>query len=88
MYLIAKSGGHGSYGNGDINSFINFYINTSERVEVTASIRHIERFSKSGLAIYNSEVPETVGRKKGEEHRQLQSVMYFMQTQKAFCLTK
>ena len=38
-------------------------MNTSEKAKLTASIRHIERFSKSGIPIYNFEVPDTAGRK-------------------------
>ena len=30
--------------------------------------------------IYNSEVPDTTEKREGKEHRQLQSVMHFMQT--------
>ena len=63
MYLLAKFGGHGSYGNGDIISYISFYINTTEKAKLTSSNRHIERFSKSRIPIYNSEIPDTAGRK-------------------------
>ena len=35
-------------------------MNTSRKAELAASIRHIERFSISGVPIYNSEVPDTV----------------------------
>ena len=63
MYLLAKFGGHRSYENGDINSFINSYMSILEKVELTTSIRYIVRFSKSGILIYNSKVPDTAGRK-------------------------
>ena len=56
-------GGHRSYRNGDINSYIKSFVDTLEKVELTASIRHIARFLKSGIPIYNSEVPDTLGRK-------------------------
>ena len=36
---------------------------TSEKAELTASVRHSERFSKSEIPIYKSKVPETAGRK-------------------------
>ena len=39
MYLLVTFGGHKSYGNGDINSHINFYINFWEKSELTASVR-------------------------------------------------
>ena len=68
MYLLAKFGGYSCYGNGDINSDI-------ENAKLTASDYHVERFSKSGISTYNSEVPDTAGRKnkkKEEEPRQLQ----------------
>ena len=63
MYLLVKFGGRRSCGNGDIDSYINSYMYTSEKAELTASIHHLQRFSKSGIPIYISEVPETAGRK-------------------------
>ena len=60
MYLF---GGERSYGNGDINSYINAYMNTSEKAEFIASILRIERFSKSGISIHNSEVSEKMGKR-------------------------
>ena len=62
MYLLAKFGDHKSYRNGDVSSF-NFYMDTLEKAELTASIRCIGRFIKSGRPIYNSEVPDTAGKK-------------------------
>ena len=54
-----KFGGHRSYGNRGINSGINCYMNTTIEIDkLTSSIRHTERFSKSEIPIYNSEVPE------------------------------
>ena len=38
-------------------------MNVFEKAEITASVRHIERFPKSRIPIYNSEVPSTTGRK-------------------------
>ena len=69
MYLLAKFGSYRLYGNGDINSYISFYINTLENDEFTASVRHIEIFSKSGMPIYNSKVPDTTGRKTRKRRR-------------------
>ena len=63
MYLLAKFGGHRSYGNEDINSYINCYMNTSEKPELTSSIRHIERLSQLGTSIYCSEVLGNADRK-------------------------
>ena len=83
MYLIAKFGGHRFYGNGDINS----YLNNSQKSDLTASVHHIERFTKSGLSIYDSKVPDSAGAKKREEEeesRQLQSLTRITQTQKCF----
>ena len=62
MYLLAKFGDHKSYRNGDVSSF-NFYMDTLEKAELTASIRCIGRFIKSGRPTYNSEVPDTAGKK-------------------------
>ena len=67
MYLLAKSGGHRCYRNGDINSYINSYMDILGKAELTASIRHIARFLKSGIPIYNSEVP---GRQKSEKEKE------------------
>ena len=70
-----------------INSYINSYMDTLEKAALDASICLIARFLKSGIPIYNSEVPDTAGRKKQkeeEEHRQLQIVLYFTQTQKGW----
>ena len=57
MYMHAKFGGHMSYGNGDINSYVNCYMNISEKAERPSSIHHIERFSKSRIAIYKFRSP-------------------------------
>ena len=54
--LLAKFGGHKSYRNGDINSHINFYMDTLEKTELTASILHIARLLKPGKPIYDSRV--------------------------------
>ena len=62
MYLLAKFGVHRS--NGNVNSCMNFYMHTSEKANLTSSIHHIERFSKSGIPIYNSEVPDTLVEKQ------------------------
>ena len=67
MYLLAKFGGHRSYRNGDINS----YMDTLEKAELTTSIRHNARILKSGIPIYNSEVQIQLEEKQQEdEHKQ------------------
>ena len=38
-------------------------MNTSEKAELTTSVRHIEKFSKSGTLIYNSEILPDVDRR-------------------------
>ena len=44
---------------GVVSLYLSSYMNISEkRDEFTASIRHIERFSKSGILIHNCKVPE------------------------------
>ena len=63
MSLLATFGDHSSYTNRDINFYIKSYMDTLENAELTVSIRHIVRFLKSGIPIYNSEVPDTAGRK-------------------------
>ena len=69
MYLIAKFDDHRSNRNGDKNSFINSYMGTLEKAEVTTSIHHIGRFLKSGIPSYNSEVPDTASRKTKRRRR-------------------
>ena len=58
MYLLTKYGGHRSDRNEDVSSYINSYMNILEKAELTTPIRHIARFLKSGIPIYNFEVPE------------------------------
>ena len=62
MYLLAKFGSHRSFGNGDINSYINSYMNNLGEAELIASVSNIQRFLKSAIPIYNSE--DTAGRKR------------------------
>ena len=64
MYFLAKFGGYSSCGNRDVNSDMNFYMNTPEKAELTASIRRVERLSKSGIPIYNLAVLEKSRRGK------------------------
>ena len=77
MYLLAKFGGQKSYRNGDVNYCINFHMNTLEKAELTASISHIERFSKSEIPILKSKT-RLVEKQEEEE----ESVMHLTQTQK------
>ena len=69
MYLLAKFGGHRSYRDENINSFINCYLDILEKAELTDLIRHISRFLKSGIPIYNSEVPDTTGKKNKKKKK-------------------
>ena len=69
MYLLAKFGDHRSYRSRDISSYTNSYIDTLEKAELATSIRHIAIFLKSGILIFNSEVPDTAGRKTRRRRR-------------------
>ena len=40
-----------------------------EKVELTASVTHIEKFSDSEIPIYNFEVPDTASRKTTKRRR-------------------
>ena len=73
MYLLAEFGRNRSYGNGDINSYINSYMNTLKKAKINALVQHIEKFSKSGILIYNSKVLDTAGRKTRRRRRRTQS---------------
>ena len=44
-------------------------MDTLEKAELAASILHIAIFLKSGIPIYNSEVPDTAGRKTRTRRR-------------------
>ena len=44
-------------------------MNTLEKAELTASVCHTERFSKSGILICNSKAQDTAGRKTREKQR-------------------
>ena len=65
MYLLTKPGGHKSYGNGDVNSFIESYMYLSKKAELTASVHHTDRFSK----IKNTEF-EVLEKPRQEKKRQ------------------
>ena len=56
-----------SYKNGDINSYINSYMDTLEKAELTASIQHIVRFLKSGIPIYNLKSQIKLAKKQEKE---------------------
>ena len=43
--------------------FIISYLSNLEKAELTASIHHIVRFSKSGIPVYHFKVPRKAGRK-------------------------
>ena len=73
MYQLAKFGDHRSKGNGD--SYIGSYINTLEKAKLIASVQHIERFSKSGIPIYNFKVLETADRKTRTRRRRRRQVI-------------
>ena len=46
------------------------------KTELTASIRHIEIFLKSGISIYNSKVPDTAGRNTRRRRTQVIAKRY------------
>ena len=69
MYLLVKFGDHRSYRNRDINSYTNSYMDTLEKPELAALIRHIAIFLKSGMPIYNYEVPNTADRRRKRKRR-------------------
>ena len=54
MSILAKFGGHRSYGNGEINRYINSYMNNLEKAKLSALICYIERISELGILTYNS----------------------------------
>ena len=58
MYLPAKFCDHRSHRSRNVNNHFSYYVNISEKAEITASIYHIERFSKSQILIYSSKVME------------------------------
>ena len=86
MYLLVKFGSPRSYENGDINFNISSYMSTLENIELTALVRHFERFSKSQNQEYWFTIPKSPTRlaekPEKQEHWQLQSVLRFKKTQK------
>ena len=75
MYRPATFGGHSPYRNGDINCYINSYMDILKKAELITSIRHIARFLKSEILIYNPEVLDTTGRKtKRGSRRKTQAI--------------
>ena len=79
MYLLAKFGGHKSYGSEDIN----FYMTTSEKVQLTTSICILWDFQNQE---HRFTIPKSLTQfvekqqQKEEERRKLQSVMNFTQS--------
>ena len=63
----------------DVSTLINYYMNVSEKALLTALVHHIERFSKSGIPICISEVPEKSRPK--EKIRELQNAKLYKKTQ-------
>ena len=61
--MLAKFDDHRSDRDGDINSYIKSYTDPLKKAELASSIHHIVRFVKTGIPIYNSEVPDTADRK-------------------------
>ena len=49
-------------------------MNTLEKAKLTASIRHIARFLKSGILIYNSEVSDTANSKTRKRGRRTEAI--------------
>ena len=82
MYLPATFGGHSSYRNGDISCYINSYMDILKKAEIITSIRHIARFLKSGILIYNPEILDTTGRKTKRGSRRKTSYC------KALCVSR
>ena len=54
MCLLVKFDDYRFYRNIDVNSYITSYMETLETAELTVLIRHIVRFLKSRIPIYNS----------------------------------
>ena len=48
-------------------------MNTLEKAELTASVHHFERISKTGIVNYNSEAPDTAGGKM--RRRKFQAIL-------------
>ena len=61
-------------------------MNTTEKAQLTASICHIERFSKLEIPIYNSEVPDVGGRKTTTTRIRLQ--LKCLRSKLANCIRK
>ena len=87
MYLLAKFGGHRSYGNEDIIFYINSHINTLEKAEPIAQSYILREFQNQEHWFSTPKSRTWLAEKlEEEEYRQLQSVMRFTLTQEVFFL--
>ena len=57
-------------------------MNISQKAERTALVHQIERFSKSHILIYNSNVPDTSGRKTRRKRKQAFAKHYVFHAKK------
>lgn len=55
----------------EVSALISCCIIISQKDELTASIHYRDRFSKSGMPIYNSEIPEKWLRRRTKVSRKL-----------------
>ena len=86
MYLVAKFGGHRSYGNGDTNSYINSYTNTPKKLNSPPRSVMLIDFQNHE---YRFTIRKTCTRlverqqqqQQQQQQRQLQSVIRFTQKQ-------
>ena len=84
MCLLAKFCDHRSYRNEDINSFINSYMDTLEKAEHTClnpPYWEILKIRNYRFTVPKSRIRPAEKREEEEEHRQLQNIMPFTQTQ-------
>ena len=70
MYLLAKDVMEWRY------QFLHevFHVHVYLGKKLNSPHRYIKRFSKSGIQIYNSEVPDTAGRKTRGRRRRAQAI--------------
>ena len=81
MCLLAKFGDYRSSRTGDTNSYINSYMNTLEKVTLTASIRHIAQCLKSGITNLQFTSPRYGWQKNETKKKNTDNY-------KAFCVNK
>ena len=67
--MFAKFGTHRSYGNRNIISYINSYMNTLEKIARTALVHHFENFQNHEYLFTTAKSPAQMAEKTGNKKK-------------------